>query len=151
RPRPTTKDKRPMIGNQIDNLVFVFRLSSFVFRLAIGFWPAAGIERLRDRHLCEPQRAAALYAQIRLAVVADHLGADHSHIFLEPQPLPTDRAGCEYRCHVLPPVICRVGVGVWGRQSRSQIRFSGRRTGGKAASTTTRKGIRKGCALPYCP
>src|SRR5262249_2094631 len=38
-----------------------------------------------------------------------------------------------------------------GHQAAARSEFSGRRTGGKAASTTTRKGIRKGTALPYLP
>src|SRR5262249_26321541 len=43
-------------------------------------------------------------------------------------------------------------VGVWGRAKPApRADFSGCRAGGLAASTTTRKGIRKSCALPYYP
>src|SRR5262249_54835390 len=56
-----------------------------------------------------------------------------------------------------PPLgLTRVGftleVGAWGRAKPApRADFSGGRAGGFAASTTTRKGIRKGCALPYLP
>jgi hypothetical protein len=59
--------------------------------------------RLVDRHDHKPQRSGALDPHIRLAVIADDLGADERHVILERQLLLASWASREYRCHVVPP------------------------------------------------